>query len=59
MEGDKEGEWINTGSRGKSVIDYVLINEEAREEKMRLEMGDQMDSDHPVIIKRREEKGGK
>jgi len=52
MEGDKEGEWTYTGSRGKSVIDYVIINEKIREKIMTLEMGDQVDSDHhPVIIK--------
>jgi len=57
MEGNKEVEWTYTGRREKSVIDYVIINEEIREEIMRLEMGDQVDSDHhPVIIKLR---GGK
>jgi len=57
MEGDKEGEWTYTGSRGKSVIDYVIVSEEIREEIMRMEVGDQVDSDHhPVKIKLREGK---
>jgi len=57
--GDKEGEWTYTGSRGKSVIDYVIINEEIRKEIIRLEVGDQVDSDHHlVIIKLRGKKKG-
>jgi len=61
MGGDNEGEWTYTGSRGKSVIDYVIINEGIREEIMRLEVGDQVDSDHRPgnnKIERREEKKG-
>lgn len=30
VEGDEEGEFTYTGSRGSSVIDYVIMNERAR-----------------------------
>jgi len=32
IRGDEEGNWTYTGSRGESVIDYVLVNEEVEEE---------------------------
>jgi len=50
-EGDEEGNWTYTGGRGESVIDYVLVEEEGREEVERLEIGDKVDSDHhPVVV---------
>jgi len=53
---DKEREWTYTRG-GKSVIDYVIINEEIREERMKIEVRDQVDLDyHPVIIKLKERK---
>jgi len=57
-EGDEEENWTYTGGRGESVIDYVLVEEEEREEIERLEVGDKVDSDHhPVVVwmKRRED----
>ena len=39
------------GPNGKSVIDYVIGNEEVGEEIKKLEIGERMDSDHmPVIV---------
>jgi len=38
IEGDQEGNWAYTGGRGESVIDYVLTDDEVREEVERLEI---------------------
>ncbi|KYN12196.1 hypothetical protein ALC57_15647, partial [Trachymyrmex cornetzi] len=54
------GNWMYTGGRRVSVIDYVLTDEETREEIEYLKVGDKMDSDHhPVVVtwKRWREKG--
>ncbi|KMQ93887.1 hypothetical protein RF55_5983 [Lasius niger] len=49
-EGDEEGEY--TEGRGKSVIDYVLGDEEVRGRVINLEVRDNIDSDHhPVIVR--------
>jgi len=45
-------------SRGESVIDYVLMNEEIKEE-VSLEIGEQVDSDHhPIVVRLNEKEGG-
>jgi len=44
------------GGRGESVIDYVLVNEEIREEVEKLEVEDSIESDHPIVIWLKEEK---
>jgi len=50
IEGDEEGEWTYTGGRGESVIDYIIGDEEVREEIVKLEIGDRVESDqHPVV----------
>lgn len=50
-KGDEEGEWTYTGSRGESVINYMLGNEEVKEEIVRLVIEKEVDSDnHPVTI---------
>lgn len=36
---DEEGEFTSTGGRGCIVIDYVMGNEEVKEELIRLEVG--------------------
>jgi len=60
IRGDEEGNWTYTGSRGESVIDYVLINEELEEEIDQLIIGDNIDSDHhPLIVKLKERRGGR
>jgi hypothetical protein len=41
-QGDEEGEWTYIGSRGETVIDYGIVNEEAWErEKFRIEEREQ------------------
>jgi len=51
INGDEEGEWTYTGGRGESVIDYVLGEIETKEYVEKMEIGDQVDSDHhPVVI---------
>jgi len=50
-KGDEDRNWTYTGGRGESVIDYILGEEEGREEIERLEVGDKVDSDHhPVVV---------
>ncbi|KAL6416875.1 hypothetical protein ACFW04_014794 [Cataglyphis niger] len=54
-----EGEWTYTGESGNSEIDYVLGDEDIRMLVSRVEVGDNIDSDHhPIIvwIEKREEK---
>ena len=67
MEGDEEGEWTYTGGRGESVIDYIIGNEETKEWIGKMEVGDNIESDHhPVVVEikvtggigRKEGKGG-
>ncbi|XP_046142334.1 golgin subfamily A member 6-like protein 1 [Osmia bicornis bicornis] len=56
IDGDKDGEFTYTGVRGETVIDYVIVEEEGREEIKRMEIGDRIESDHrPLIV---EMKGG-
>lgn len=51
IKGDEEGEWTYTGARGESVIDYIKVEEDIKEEVNRMEIGDRIDSDdHPVVI---------
>jgi len=50
IQGDKEGDWTYTGERGESVIDYILREEEIREEMGYLEMGDRIESIHHSVI---------
>nr|XP_034194798.1 uncharacterized protein LOC117611018 [Osmia lignaria] len=54
IEGDKDGEFTYTGARGETVIDYVIVEEEGREEIIRMEVGDRIESDHhPLIVEMR------
>src|SRR5436190_8818195 len=43
VAGDEEGGWTYMGPNGKSVIDYVIGNEEVGEEIKKLEIGERMD----------------
>jgi len=45
MKGDEEGELIFTGRRGNTTIDFVLGDEEVREEIEDMRIGDRIDSD--------------
>ncbi|KYN27961.1 hypothetical protein ALC57_02628 [Trachymyrmex cornetzi] len=57
-KGDEQGNWTYTGGRGESVIDYVLMDEEAREQIECMEVGDAIESDHhPLIVAWRGGKG--
>jgi len=60
IKGDKEVGWTYRGGRGESVIDYILGEEEIREEMGYLEIRDKIESDHPPVIAwmRREREGG-
>ncbi|KAL6417114.1 hypothetical protein ACFW04_014677 [Cataglyphis niger] len=57
-KGDVEGEWTYTEGSGNSVIDYVLGDEEVRMQVSRVNVRDNVDSDHyPIIVL--DGKGGK
>lgn len=43
---DEEGEWTYIGSRGVSVVDYVLRNYRAGDKIEKLEIGERAKSDH-------------
>ncbi|XP_024884283.1 trichohyalin-like [Temnothorax curvispinosus] len=49
-KGDEEGEYTYTRGRGETVIDYIIGDEEVREKVERLEVGERIDSDHPLIL---------
>lgn len=54
---DEKGEWTYMGERGKSVIDYVLVREEKRDEVKCMEVGDNVESDHyPLVVRLNREK---
>ncbi|KYN15259.1 hypothetical protein ALC57_12526, partial [Trachymyrmex cornetzi] len=49
-----------TGGRGDSVIDYVLVDEETREEIESMKIGEEIDSDHhPLVVSLRGRRGRK
>ncbi|KMQ86812.1 hypothetical protein RF55_14089 [Lasius niger] len=50
MKGGEKREFTYTGSRGNTVIDYILGNEETREKMEKLEVEEDVDSDHHSII---------
>jgi len=67
IEADEKGGWTYMEGTGESVIDYILVEEEIREEMGYLEIRDKIESDHhPVIDEeergkekwRKKEKGG-
>gem|GEM_PF-6207750 len=50
IKGDEEADWMYMGRREESVIDYILGEEEIREEIRYLEIRDKIESNnHPVI----------
>jgi len=56
---DEKRNWTYTGGREESVVDYVLVNKETREEVVNLKIGDQIDSDHhPVVIRMKDGEAG-
>jgi hypothetical protein len=46
-QGDEEGEWTYIGSRGETLIDYGIVNEEAWERIEEFRIGERTESDHP------------
>ncbi|KYN09445.1 hypothetical protein ALC57_18442 [Trachymyrmex cornetzi] len=65
---DEKENWTYTGGRGDSVIDYILMDKEMREEIYYMKIEDAIDSDHhPLIVtlkggrdrRRGEGRGGK
>lgn len=51
VKGDEEGEYMYTGGREETAIDYVLEDGKIREKVKRLEIGEEVNSDHqPVIV---------
>lgn len=58
-EGDKEGKVTFTGRKGKTVIDYVMEDRGAWERVERLEVGEEVDSDHQSVWLGRRGKRGK
>lgn len=42
----EEGEYTYVGKRGATVIDYIIVNQEALDEVRRLKIGQRTESDH-------------
>lgn len=59
IEGDEKGEYTFTGGKGNTVIDYVMGDEEVRERIEKMEIGDEIDSDHQPVKVRIRGEGGK
>lgn len=50
-EGDEDGEWTYIGPIGESVIDYILGGERITDDVKKMEIGDNVDSEHhPIIV---------
>lgn len=53
---DEKEEWTYTGGRGETVIDHVIGDREVRKETEKMEIGEEVDSDHmPVVVWIRED----
>ncbi|KYN10442.1 hypothetical protein ALC57_17416 [Trachymyrmex cornetzi] len=50
VKGDEKGNWTYTGGKGDSVIDYVLVDEETKEEIEIMEIEEEIDSDHHPFV---------
>lgn len=49
---EEEGNWTYVGSRGETVIDYVIGNEDVWGKIEGLEIGSRIDSDHfPIVVR--------
>lgn len=49
MSGDKKGEFTFTGSKGCTVIDYLIGDEDVKGRIKRMRIGDRIDSDHHSV----------
>ena len=51
INGDEKGEHTHVGVQGNTVIDYIIVNEECREEVEELRIGKKIDLDHmPLLV---------
>lgn len=48
-EGDVDGELTYVGHQGTSVIDYILVNDDARQHVMKMKVDERCESDHMPI----------
>lgn len=58
IEGDWQGEYTFEGARGDSVIDYVIVNDQAYDLMTRMCVGKRVDSDHAPLETRIKIDGG-
>jgi hypothetical protein len=56
-QADEEGEWTYIGSRGETVTDYGIVNEEAWERVEDFRIGEKVESDHLEIALRKNREG--
>jgi len=49
MRGDEKGEWIYIRGRGKSMVDYVLVNQKAWDKIEKMEIENRVVSDHQLL----------
>ena len=49
VRGDEEGDYTFIGARGSSIIDYVIVNEKARDKVIKFKVVDRIESDHVPI----------
>jgi hypothetical protein len=56
-QGDEEGEWTYNGSRGETVIDYGIVNEEAWGKVEEFGIGERTETNHLEIALRKQRRG--
>jgi len=49
IRGDESGEWTYTGVRGESLVDYVIVNQEAWDKLKKMKVGERTESDHQPL----------
>lgn len=49
IRGNEEGKFTFTGTRGNTVIDYIVGEKEAKEGIRRMKVGEKVDSDHHPV----------
>lgn len=59
IRGDKKREYTYTGGRGESVIDYVVGEERVKDKIKKMEVRENVESDHHPLIVTLERRGGK
>lgn len=55
--GDREGELTHVSSKGRSVIDYAIVNDNGYDLVKEFRIGERVDSDHMPLIVTIEEEG--